>query len=136
MKNLVSLACLSLAFGLMCFSCQKQQNEDMDSMSIIGVDPCTSYYTGYSGKGYVIRLDKTLDTVLTYNLPSSIQKQIEKLKPVGGTFFENKNILKVNLSYRFATDEEEVWPLCLANMLIEFLIEKQIIILPNPNPLE
>lgn len=115
--------------------CKKSQSESDKTMFIIGEDPCTRGYA--LNKGFVVKLSHSQDTVVTYNLPESIQEQINN--SVKGTdfnfLFPKEKILKVNLAYRFATEEEKIWPLCLANISLagfSRIHTNQIIILNEP----
>lgn len=128
--NLLYILGLCIFFG---FSCNKQPADELEVM-IIGTDPCTSSNVSESsGKGYIIRLSNQ-DTVVTYNLPLSVAKEVEKFHSYKNSAFFLKGF-KTTLTYRFARDEEKVFPLCLANIdLSDFspkVQQRQIIIIPQ-----
>lgn len=128
--NLLYIFGLCIFFG---FSCNKAHVDELEVM-IIGTDPCTSsYLTDNSNKGYIIRLSN-LDTVTTYNLPLSVAKEVEKFQNYKNSAFFIKGF-KTALTYRFARDEEKVFPLCLANIdLSDFsqtVQQRQIVIIPR-----
>ncbi len=127
---------LVFLFGVLSnYSCDKQSNTNQaEEVSIIGIDPCTKNYpTGTLNKGYVLQLNSnTKDTVVTYNLPLPIAKQVDPSinKIVNGFLLPQDLVIKATLSYRYATDQEKVYPVCLSNIDLSGIskVKKQIVI--------
>jgi len=119
------------------WGCEKEKNENMltEEAYVIGVHPCTLDYQSAEGKGFVLFLSKSKDTVLTFNLPPEFARKVdeERTGPLdGGYLFPQKHNgeFKIKVSYHFANEEEFIYPVCLANIYTGGIskIEKQIII--------
>ena len=135
MRNTKILSLVFIFCVVSNYSCDKQVNIDKaEEISIIGIDPCTKDYpTGTPNKGYVLQLNTNKDTVITYNLPLSIAKQVDPSidKIVNEFLLPQDLVIKATLSYRYATDQEKVYPICLANINLSEIskVKKQVIII-------
>lgn len=121
---------------LVIWGCTKEDNSKIRTGEayIIGVDPCSI------GRGYVLFLSKSKETVLTYYLPPDLTKDID-LQEIGaleeGYRFskEFNRKFKLQISYHFASEEEYIIPLCITILDLSGIskITKQIVIDPQKN---
>lgn len=125
-KTIFMVAILLSGF-VFSIGCQRQdvspEKQDgnllIDEAYIIGVDPCTvSYPAGAPQKGYVLRLIKSQNTVVTYNLPSETARMVDDtITQLEDGYLlpkRDRGSFKIRIKYRYAEGAEKFYPLCMA----------------------
>ena len=134
------LFCIAL---LLIGACKKNDPNKIytDDAYVIGVDTCpahTNTTKEQDGKGYVLLLPKSMDTVLTYNLPKELVLQVDAKSQVAlkeNYLFPTDIVgdFKFKLSFRYAQESEYKQGLCFyISTYVSGLykVKKQVIIVP------
>lgn len=111
----IALILLCMAIFIQC-SCTGQKVDvnptRTSTVYVVGFDPFTANYLTKNGRGFVLKDTKTLETMLTYNIPDTLFDFPQTL------FADYRNSylfpiaeytkFKIELKYRYATEKETV----------------------------
>ncbi|MDR3286913.1 MAG: hypothetical protein LBT27_05680 [Prevotellaceae bacterium] len=146
--NLLKITATLLIFSLSITSCDKDKQEQEQEQEqeqgqylgeyyVSGYDACSSVVIdGENGEagGYYIVSEDLRDTLLTYNLPKNIfnfpSSCFSTTNFYTPRWFPNefRNEFKMKISYEIASEEDMIFYVCLANVLIQHVNATQIII--------
>ena len=117
-KNIFKLY-LIFTFGVLVFSREssKEISDNYVEGKIIGFDPCNGDSdAAIDGRGFVIVLNNSSDTLVTYNLPVELFTFPKELFSgyLGSFLFPDtaRNSYKIRFQYRYSSDREKVYPVC------------------------
>lgn len=118
-KNMFKLY-LIFTFGVIALSCEssKEISDNYVEGRIVGFDPCNGGADATAeGRGFVIALNSSSDTLVTYNLPINLFVFPKELFSgyLGNFLFPDsaRNSYRIRFSYRYSTESEKVHPTCL-----------------------
>ncbi|MES2276850.1 MAG: hypothetical protein V4592_12560 [Bacteroidota bacterium] len=117
MKTTINIYILVCSLAFLSTGCKKHNNspEPDRSVQILGLDPCTNSVANAPKKGYILYLNATKETVITFNLPQALmQKLSASPKLSDGYTFTPASVETVNLNYHFANKDETVIYICVA----------------------
>jgi hypothetical protein len=130
---------LIVILGMTVLSCESQKEISSNYVEgrIIGFDPCSGGSDAtVEGRGFVIALNNSSDTLVTYNLPVNLFVFPKELFSgyLGSFLFPDsaKNSYKIRFSYRYSTESEKVHPICLGTIYLadynKYVRDRQIVV--------
>jgi hypothetical protein len=117
MKATKTLYILLCSIAVLSLSCKKNNysSANAKSVSVIGIAPCTQDNNNPDKKGYILYLNDTKETVLTFNLPQAVAQRVgASPKFKDAAMFSPQSVVTVNLSYHVASKDEYISYVCVA----------------------
>jgi len=139
MKKNLFKSFLIFTFGVIVLSCEspKEIPDNYVEGRIIGFDPCNGGSdAAVEGRGFVIALNNSSDTLVTYNLPVNLFTFPKELFSgyLGSFLFPDtaRNSYKIRFQYRYSSDSEKVHPICSGMIYLadynKYVRDRQIVV--------